>query len=129
MTTSLWAGIAKAIDAIQDKAIQAKSVEELITLLLEMEDLPIPREQTAIVYQNYGATRPEFWAIGNTIRQRNVDEDDFGRTIDFGEEPTTDFPADHPLITAVIASGERQNLQTTEACGTCQPVLSQSFTN
>lgn len=116
-TTPLGQVIVKAIDRIQDQALDAPSVESLITLLVnivEAKELPIARDNLAIVYQNYGAERPEFWVTATEVRQREVDE--LSGTLKKDKEPINDFPADHEYIKQVIKTGKLKYLRTNKAC-------------
>lgn len=113
--TTLWPTLVKAVDRIQEKAINAETSESLVTLLLEMNEFPINKDNIAIVYQNYGAKRPEFWAVGANIRKREIDSVTY-RTLSVADEPSTDFSADHPLILRVISSGQREYLESNTEC-------------
>ena len=125
--TTLWPTLVKAIDRIQEKAIYAETSESLVTLLLEMDELPVDKKNIAIVYQNYGAKRPEFWAIGTDVRKREIHPVTH-KTLSVTDEPSTDFSADHPLILRVIGSGQREYLKSsTECVGERLPEEYQSF--
>lgn len=113
---SPWKVIVKALDGIQEQALNAKSAESLIALLLEESilDQLIPRNEISIIYQNYGATNPEFWATPAGIRHRTLKEDGTTETID--PEPMSDFTSDHSLIQEVMQTGDFINLKTSEEC-------------
>lgn len=113
--TNLWSTLVKAIDRIQEKAISAETSESLVTLLLEMDELPVEKDNIAIVYQSYGAKTPEFWSVGTDIRKREIDPVTY-RTLNVTGEPKADFDADHPLILQAIKSGQRQYLKSNKEC-------------
>ena len=113
---SPWKIIVKALDGIQEEALSAKSAESLIALLLEKSSLNqlVSRQDISVIYQNYGAEKPEFWATPTGIRKRLLNSNGTTKSID--PEPKSDFSSDHPLIKEVMETGEIISLQKLQEC-------------
>lgn len=64
---NVWESVTRIANRIQDKALSASSLEELL-LILRNSDLPIPAEEFSLVYQEYGVDKPKLLVSAGKLK-------------------------------------------------------------
>lgn len=86
---SVWESIVDIINNVQEKALIANSIRELLLVFLENK-LPINRKDFSIIYQDYGASSPEFLIANGSKPEKN------------NQNQLKPFPLQNPWVLNII---------------------------